>query len=60
MADTQQVSVAARELAMVRWGAQRPVKLAKELAQRAGELPEVERVQLRAALDLAGCERQPC
>lgn len=59
MADTQ-TSSAARELAMVRWGAQRPVKLARELAERVGELPEIERVQLRAALDLAGRERQPC
>jgi len=41
-------SAAARELAALRWGAARPVRLARELRARAGELPEVER---RALLD---------
>jgi hypothetical protein len=43
-----------RELAARRWGAQVPTRLAHELLERVDELPEPERVQLRAALDLAG------
>jgi hypothetical protein len=50
MSNTQSGSAAARELAAQRWGAQRPVRLARELALRAAELPEVERKQLLAAL----------
>jgi hypothetical protein len=49
MSDTQ-VSGAARQLAARRWGASKPSRLARELAERAGELPEVERRQLIAAL----------
>jgi hypothetical protein len=40
-----------RRRAAARWGPQRPVKLARELAERAGELPELERERLRKALD---------
>ena len=50
MSDAQQVSGAARELAAQRWGASRPVRLARELADRASELPEIERRALIAAL----------
>jgi hypothetical protein len=50
MDGTQTGSAAARELAAQRWGAQRPVRLARELALRAAELPEVERRQLLDAL----------
>jgi hypothetical protein len=50
MADTQTTSAAARQMAAQRWGAQRPVRLARELALRARELPEVEARQLIAAL----------
>ena len=50
MDDTQTASAAARELVARRWGSQRPVKLARELAERAGELPEVELRALLAAL----------
>jgi hypothetical protein len=50
MADTQTTSAAARALAAQRWGAQRPVRLAKELALRAAELPDPERVRLLNAL----------
>jgi hypothetical protein len=45
-----QVSGAARQLAARRWGSQRPVKLARELAERAAELPELDRRQLLDAL----------
>jgi hypothetical protein len=48
MDGAQEVSGAARLLVARRWGSQRPVKLARELAERAAELPEVER---RALLD---------
>ena len=48
--NTPMSSRAARELAARRWGAQRPVKLARELVLRAAELPEVERRQLLDAL----------
>jgi hypothetical protein len=50
MSDTQQVSSAARQMAAQRWGSQRPVKLAQELAQRAAELPAGERRVLVDAL----------
>jgi hypothetical protein len=43
-------SAAARELAAQRWGSQRPVRLARELALGAAELPEVERRHLLDAL----------
>jgi hypothetical protein len=48
--DTQQVSGAARLLVAHRWGASKPVRMARELAERAAELPEVERRALIAAL----------
>lgn len=54
MGDTQQVSIAARSLATRRWGSQRPVKLARELALRASELPDSERVRLLNALTERG------
>jgi hypothetical protein len=47
-------SAAARELAAQRWGAARPVRLARELRARAAELPEVERQRLIAALTEPG------
>ena len=50
MDGTQTGSAAARELAALRWGAARPVRLARELALRAAELPEIERRQLLEAL----------
>jgi hypothetical protein len=50
MADTQTTGAAARQMAAQRWGASRPVRLAKELALRASELPEIERRQLLDAL----------
>jgi hypothetical protein len=46
-------STAARELVRARWGAQRPVKLARELAARVSELPATERERLRQALEAA-------
>jgi hypothetical protein len=45
-----QVSAVMRSLAAQRWGASRPVRLARELELRAHELPEVERRALIAAL----------
>jgi hypothetical protein len=50
MSDTQSGSAAARELAARRWGASKPVRLARELELRAHELPPTERQQLIAAL----------
>jgi hypothetical protein len=50
MADTDQVSVAARSLAAQRWGSSKPVRLARELALRVAELPEIERRRLLDAL----------
>jgi hypothetical protein len=47
-------SEAARALSAARWGNQKPVRLARELAGRAGQLPEAEREALRAALDEPG------
>jgi hypothetical protein len=49
MTDTH-VSGAARQLAARRWGASKPVRLARELALRTRELPEIERRQLIDAL----------
>jgi hypothetical protein len=49
MSDTQ-VSGAARLLVAQRWGASKPVRIARELAERLDELPEVERRALLAAL----------
>jgi hypothetical protein len=49
MIDTQ-TSSAARLLAVQRWGASKPSRLARELAERADELPEIERRNLIAAL----------
>jgi hypothetical protein len=43
-------SAAARALVARRWGASKPVRLARELAERVDELPEIERRQLIAAL----------
>jgi hypothetical protein len=43
-------SVAARALVARRWGSSRPVRLARELAERANELPEIERRALIDAL----------
>ena len=45
------VSGAARHMAARRWGALRPVRLARELALRAAELPPGERARLLAALE---------
>jgi hypothetical protein len=45
-----EVSAVMRSLAAQRWGASKPVRLARELALRAAELPEVERRQLLEAL----------
>jgi hypothetical protein len=50
MSDTQ-VSGAARQLAAQRWGASKPVRMARELALRAQELPDPERVRLLDALE---------
>jgi hypothetical protein len=49
MIDTQ-TSSAARLLAVQRWGASKPSRLARELAERVDELPEIERRQLLDAL----------
>jgi hypothetical protein len=49
MSDTQ-VSGAARQMAAQRWGASKPVRMARELAERAAELPDLERIRLVAAL----------
>ncbi|HEY6688333.1 MAG TPA: hypothetical protein VI094_19235 [Propionibacteriaceae bacterium] len=54
MSDAAQVSAVMRELAAQRWGASKPVRLARELALRAAELPDSERVRLLNALALAG------
>jgi hypothetical protein len=43
-------SEAARLLVAQRWGGQRPVRLACELAERVGELPAAERNRLLDAL----------
>ena len=59
MDGTQTGSAAARELAAQRWGPQRPVRLARELALRAAELPEVERRQLLDALAEVRVTRSP-
>jgi hypothetical protein len=43
-------SEAARTLVQRRWGAQRPIRLAHELVERANELPSAERLALLVAL----------
>jgi hypothetical protein len=50
MDDPHELSDAARQLAVQRWGSSRPVRLARELALRAHELPPIERRALIAAL----------
>jgi hypothetical protein len=50
MSDTE-MSEAARQLVTRRWGPQRPIRLARELALRIDELPPAERDRLHAALD---------
>jgi hypothetical protein len=50
MGDTQSGSAAARELAVRRWGASKPIRLARELELRAHELPDLERERLLDAL----------
>jgi hypothetical protein len=42
--------VAAHQMAAQRWGARKPIRMAQELAERAAELPEIERRQLIDAL----------
>jgi hypothetical protein len=49
MSDTA-TSEAARALVQRRWGAQKPIRLAHELASRASELPPDERLALLVAL----------
>jgi hypothetical protein len=53
MGDHATVSTAARQLSHSRWGAQRPLKLARELLPRLAELPAAERQKLRQALEAA-------
>jgi hypothetical protein len=48
--DDTQVSVAARLMVAQRWGAQKPVRLARELTARLDELPPAERARLLEAL----------
>ena len=43
-------SAAARQFNAQRWQAARPIRLARELTQRAGELPAEERARLLEAL----------
>ena len=43
-------SIAARQLSVQRWQAQRPIRLARELTLRAHELPAAERARLLEAL----------
>jgi hypothetical protein len=45
-----QASSAARELAGRRWGASKPSRLARELAERASELPDEDRKRVLDAL----------
>ena len=47
-------SEAARQLVAQRWGSQRPTRLARELAERVGELPAEERSRLLDALRGSG------
>jgi hypothetical protein len=47
------VSGAARQMAAQRWGASKPVRLARELELRAAELPDLERIRLLDALERA-------
>jgi hypothetical protein len=50
------VSGAARQMAAQRWGASKPVRLARELELRASELPDLERIRLLNALERTGSE----
>jgi hypothetical protein len=43
-------SEAGRQLNQARWGARKPIRLAHEVAARASELPDAERVKLIAVL----------
>jgi hypothetical protein len=54
-----QTSLAARQMAAQRWGASKPVRMAKELALRAHELPDPERRRLLAALTEYTGREQP-
>jgi hypothetical protein len=45
-----QASSAARLLAVQRWGASKPSRLARELAERASELPDEDRKRVLDAL----------
>ena len=47
-----------RRRVAARWGPQRPIRLAQELAERIGELPPLERDRLRRALDEPAETRQ--
>jgi hypothetical protein len=59
MDGTQTSSAAARALAVRRWGASKPIRLARELELRAHELPPTERQQLIAALTQSAEVGQP-
>jgi hypothetical protein len=50
---SDEVTQAGRELALKRWGNQKPRRLAAEVARRATELPADARQKLREALDNA-------
>jgi hypothetical protein len=58
MSDAATVSAVMREIAARRWRGVVPTRLARELAERLDELPDLERVQLRAALDSAELREQ--
>jgi hypothetical protein len=59
MSDGATVSAVMAGLAARRWRGQRPTRLARELAERAGELPEIERRQLIDALTEHTEQEQP-
>jgi hypothetical protein len=59
MSDPVLVSAVMRGLAQQRWGASRPVKLARELELRVSELPALERARLLAALTRSGEVERP-
>jgi hypothetical protein len=48
------LSQAGKMLAAERWQATRPIRLSRELVERAAELPEAERDRLRRALQEVG------
>jgi hypothetical protein len=52
-------SAAARALVARRWGASKPIRLARELVPRLDELPEIERRALAAALSEDTNREQP-